>query len=220
MKIVSYIPIKLNNERLPGKNTKKLCNGRPLISYILETISKIDLINEKFAFCSTEEIKPYLRDGIKFLKRDKDLDGSNITFNNIFDSFLSLVNADIYILIHATAPFLKVETIECCINKVLSEGYDSAFTAIELQGFLWQNGVPCYNLKNIPRTQDIHPTYMETTGIYVFKKDVYINERRRIGNNPYIHVVSNKEAVDIDNADDFELANAWIKLEGENMENE
>ena len=35
MKIVSIIPIKLNNERFPGKNIKEMADGRPLISHIL-----------------------------------------------------------------------------------------------------------------------------------------------------------------------------------------
>ena len=34
MKIVAFVPVKLNNERLPGKNTKPFTNGDPLISYM------------------------------------------------------------------------------------------------------------------------------------------------------------------------------------------
>lgn len=46
-KIVSFIPIKLNNQRLPGKNLM-LLNGRPLCDYIFDTIGKIDIIDEKY----------------------------------------------------------------------------------------------------------------------------------------------------------------------------
>lgn len=31
MKIVSFTPVKLNNERVPGKNTKRFKDGTPLI---------------------------------------------------------------------------------------------------------------------------------------------------------------------------------------------
>ena len=41
MKTVAIIPMKLNNERLPNKNTKELKNGKPLCSYILNTITKV-----------------------------------------------------------------------------------------------------------------------------------------------------------------------------------
>lgn len=49
MKIVAIVPIKLNNERLPGKNTKML-GDRPLISYILETLSACDALDERYVF--------------------------------------------------------------------------------------------------------------------------------------------------------------------------
>ena len=34
MKVVAMIPIKLNNERVPGKNIKKFSDGTPLMSLI------------------------------------------------------------------------------------------------------------------------------------------------------------------------------------------
>ena len=39
-KIVAVMPIKLNNERLPGKNTKIL-GDKPLLRYELDTLLKI-----------------------------------------------------------------------------------------------------------------------------------------------------------------------------------
>ena len=30
MKVTAFVPMKLNNERLPGKNTKAFTNGKPL----------------------------------------------------------------------------------------------------------------------------------------------------------------------------------------------
>ena len=53
MKVVSFIPIKLNNQRLPGKNTMELA-GRPTCDYIFETISQVDTIDEKYVYCSVE----------------------------------------------------------------------------------------------------------------------------------------------------------------------
>lgn len=41
MKIVAIVPMKLNNTRLPQKNTKSFTNGKPLCYYILNTLLKI-----------------------------------------------------------------------------------------------------------------------------------------------------------------------------------
>ena len=45
MKTVAFVPIKLNNERLPGKNTKCFINGKPLITYILDTLKKVKVVD-------------------------------------------------------------------------------------------------------------------------------------------------------------------------------
>ena len=57
MKVVSFIPIKLNNQRLPGKNTM-LLEGRPTCDYIFETICNVNTIDEKYVYCSDEAIIP------------------------------------------------------------------------------------------------------------------------------------------------------------------
>ena len=54
-KIVSFIPIKLNNQRLPGKNLMNL-DGKPLCNYIFDTITEVDAIQEKYVYCSDDKI--------------------------------------------------------------------------------------------------------------------------------------------------------------------
>ena len=206
MKIVAMVPIKLKNERLPGKNTMIL-GGKPLIAHMLETLSKIKKIDKTYVFCSDLKINEYIDTDAVFLERSKTLDLQTATFNDIFDSFRSKIRADIYVVAHATSPFVKESTIDACINAVLNCGHDSAFTAIAMREFFWRNGQPMnFDPKNIPRTQDLEPLYCETSGAYVFKSEVYENSRRRIGENPFIAEVSVREAVDIDYKEDFEFA--------------
>lgn len=110
MKIVSFIPIKLNNQRLPGKNTMIL-NGRPTCDYIFDTISKVDSIDEKYVYCSDEAIKPYIQPyeekGLHFLKRDPYLDGFQVKGLEIIDRFVKDVDADIYVLTHVHNRLLR-----------------------------------------------------------------------------------------------------------------
>lgn len=210
MKIVSFIPIKLNNQRLPGKNTMIL-NGRPVCDYIFKTISSIDTIDEKYVYCSDEAIKPYIAPyeskGLCFLKRDSYLDGFQVKGLEIIDHFVKDVDADIYVLTHVTQPFTKSESIRNALEKVVSGEYDSAFSAVVLQDYLWMNGKPLnYDMKNIVRTQDLDPIYMETGAFFIFRKEVFTELGQRIGNRPYIYAIDQFEAVDIDVAEDFDFA--------------
>lgn len=212
MKIVSFIPIKLNNQRLPGKNTM-LLNGRPVCDYLFETVSKINEIDEKYIYCSDEAIIPYVKPyedkGVKFLKRDTYLDGFQVKGLEIIDRFVKDVDADIYVLTHVTQPFTKSESIRNALEKVVSGEYDSAFSAVKFQDYFWVNGKPMnYDMKNVVRTQDLDPIYMETGAFFIFRKDVFTKLGQRIGENPYIYEIDQFEAVDIDTAEDFEFAKA------------
>ncbi len=208
MKIVSFIPIKLNNQRLPGKNTMFL-GGRPLCDYIFKTLCKVDGIDERYVYCSDEAIKPYLPDEIQFLKRDPYLDGFQVKGLEIIDHFVKDVDADIYVLTHVTQPFTKASSIENALKKVVSGEYDSAFSAVMLQDYMWKGGKPFnYDMKNIVRTQDLDPIYMETGAFFIFRKEVFTELGQRIGNKPYIYEIDQFEAVDIDTAEDFEFAKA------------
>lgn len=209
-KIIAVMPIKMNNERLPGKNTK-LLGGKPLVQYQLDNLLHVEGIDSVNVFCSNEEIVSYLPDGVRFVKRPAELDLPTANFSQIFDTFAKQYDADIYVFDHATAPFVSIETIKECINAVVSGEYDSAFCATKIQDFLWQDGKPLnFDATNIPRSQDIKPIYRETSGVYVFTREVWQTLHRRIGNKPFVKEVSFREAVDINTPEDFRLAEALI----------
>jgi CMP-N-acetylneuraminic acid synthetase len=213
MKIVAVMPIKMNNERLPGKNIK-LLGEKPLLKYELENLIETNLVDSINVFCSDECICQYLPAGVSFIKRPEYLDLPNSNFSQIFEKFMSLVYADIYVYAHATAPFISVDTMRECILAVKNGNYDSAFCAVKIQDYLWQDGLPLnFNAANIPRSQDIKPIFRETSGVYVFRRKVFEKYHRRIGINPYVKEVTYKEAVDINNPDDFKLAQAMLNID-------
>lgn len=212
MKIVAIMPIKLKNERCPGKNTR-LLGPKPLMQYELDSLKEIGLCDSINVYCSDEAVVPFIPDGVNFLKRPKELDLPTSNFTQIFTSFMNEQDADIYVYAHATAPFITVETMTQCIEAVKSGEYDSAFCAVKLQDYLWQDGLPMnFDATNLPRTQDLKPIYQETSGVYVFTKEVFLHYKRRIGVKPFIKEVTFKEAVDIDNPEDFDLAEVMLNV--------
>ena len=208
MKVVALVPIKLNNQRLPNKNILDL-GGKPMCYYMTENLLNVEGIDEAYVYCSDESIINYMPEKMKFLKRDTYLDGNQ----EIYERFINEVDADIYVLAHATAPFIKKETIQNALNKVLSGEYDSALSVKKVQTFTWYKGKTLnYDLKDIPRTQDIEPIYYETSAFFIFKKEVFTKMgKRRIGNKPYFQEIDDIEAVDIDYLEDFKFAQAIIK---------
>ena len=214
MKVVVMIPIKLNNERVPGKNLKCFSDGTPLINFIQKACLNAKKVDEVYVYCSNEAVKEYLLPGVKFLRRPEFLDTSVVNCNDIIREFMKEVEADIYIASHATGPFTRSESIDKCVEAVQTGRYDSAFLARRLQEFLWQNGNAMnFDIQNFPRTQDLVPVYSEAPGAYVFTKDTFLKYDRRVGMKPYICVISEIEARDIDYQDDFDIADAiYMKI--------
>lgn len=208
MKVVAFVPIKLSNQRLPGKNVMPL-NGKPVCSYLFDTLAAAEGFDEKYVFCSDEAIIPYIPEGLSFLKREKWLDGNQVKGLEIIGNFIENIDADIYCITHVTSPFTKVSSYESSLGKILHEGYDSAFTAERIQTYCWYDGAPVnYDLCDIVTTQNIKPIYAEKSCFYMFRKEVFTKYHRRIGLNPFIQEVDAFEGVDIDTKEDFEFAQA------------
>ena len=209
MKIVAVVPMKLNNRRLPQKNTKAFTNGKPLCHYVLSTLLKIKSIDEIYVYCSNQDIKEFIPEGVQYLRRSSSLDQDTTKMNEVLKAFAEEVPADIYVMTHTTAPFIRAESIEKGLNAVISGEFDSSFAAKKLQDFLWKDGVPFnYQLNNIPRTQDLPVLYEETSGFYIYRKRIITELDRRIGESPFIVEVGEIESIDIDEKEDFVIADA------------
>ena len=209
MKTIAIVPMKLNNRRLPQKNTKVFTNGKPLCYYILSTLLTVEEIEEVYVYCSNPDIQKYIPEGVKFLKRSESLDQDTTSMTEVLTLFTQEVFADIYVMTHTTAPFMTKESIKKGLAAVKSGEYDSSFSAKKLQDFLWKDGVPFnYALDNIPRTQDLPTLYEETSGFYIYRREVMSELHRRIGVRPYIVEISEIESVDIDEEEDFMIADA------------
>ncbi len=96
--------------------------------------------------------------------------------------------------------------------------HDSAMTVLRQQDFGWFEGKPInYDPSSVPRTQDLEPVLIETTGLYVYERDLITEHNRRTGDRPFLIEVSRVEAVDINEPIDFEIAEAvyqWLHRDG------
>ena len=195
MKTTAFVPIRLNSQRVSGKNLRPL-SGSPLMCHILRTLTEVEGIDEIYVYCSDERIREFLPEGVRFLRRSEELDRDTTLGREIYDSFTAEVEADLYVLAHATSPFIRAETVADALRKVVSGEYDSAFSAEKIQTFAWYEGRPLnYSPENIPRTQTIEPVYIETSAFFIFPRALWTGRHRRIGDRPYMAVVDRRQAL-------------------------
>ncbi len=191
MKTVAFVPIRLNSQRVEGKNLRRL-GGEPLMCHILKTLLRTERIDAAYVYCSDTTLG-----------------------REIYDAFTAEVEADYYVLAHATSPFIRPKTIDDALEKVLTGAFDSAFSVEKIQTFAWYEGRPLnYSPDNVPRTQTLEPVYIETSAFFIFPRELWCERHRRIGDHPYMAVVDRIEGLDIDYPEDFAMAEVIAAARG------
>lgn len=211
MKVVAFLPAKGTSQRVDSKNTK-LLDGKPLFLHTLEKLMECSFINEVYLDTESEEIIDLASEtGCRIMRRDPDLASNNIDGNRLFHNEVNFVEADIYIQVLSTSPFIEKETIKKGVEVLKGESFDSAVLVREERQYTWNNEGPNYNLENIPNSIDLKDTIIETMGLYVVKREAALSTKRRIGNKPYLLKASALEAIDVNWQDDFDLADLIAK---------
>ena len=207
MKIVAFLPVKGTSSRIKSKNIK-LLDGKPLFLYTLEKLLECDFIDEVYLDSESEEIFNYVSE-IECLKLKRDpIYASNKTDGHmLFYNEARQVEADIYIQILCTSPFITKDTIKKGIDILLNHPeYDSVVLVKKEKLYLWDQNGPQYNINHIPNSEDLEDTIIETMGLYITRKEVALKYKKRIGKNPFLLEANPIEAIDINYLEEFELA--------------
>jgi CMP-N-acetylneuraminic acid synthetase len=206
MKVIAIIPIKMASKRLKDKNLLPF-GKETLLSNICKKALKSKYINETYVFSSSSFLEEKIPKGINFELRDEKYNSDSTSMNDILKDFAYKHDAEVYILLHSTAPFLKIDTIDKGLQEIINGEFDSSFAVKELHEFIWMDHEPLnYNLEKTPRTQDLKGIFVETSGFYAYKSEIIKKYNRRIGFHPKMIEVSETESIDIDEQLDYDFA--------------
>jgi len=118
---------------------------------------------------------------------------------------------------HVTTPLCGADQYDAGIQLYLDrlhEGYDSLVGVKELKNFLLnKEGKLVNNTTDIPwpRTQDLEPLYEINHTMFLAKREVYVEQKNRIGQKPLLHVMDEMHSFDIDWEEDFTIAEVMYK---------
>ena len=224
MSTIALLPMKAHSERVSGKNFRKLA-GKPLFQWILDALLAVDDIDQIVINTDARDILADngLQDSDRVLIRDRrpEICGDFVSMNLILEDDLAATNADQYIMTHTTNPLLSSTTIGKALAQykdAKSKGLaDSLFGVTKFQTrFYKSDGSPInHDPNNLIRTQDLEPWYEENSCIYVFDKPSFSATNARIGAKPILFEIPKLEAIDIDEKEDWFLANVVAQGLGE-----
>lgn len=206
--------MKGNSERVPNKNMRDF-DGAPLYHAVTKSLLTSKYIESVVIDTDSEIIakdaKENFGDKIIIIDRPVEIQGDFVSMNDIIDYDLSQLDGEYFLQTHSTNPLLRAETIDNAIEKFFDglDKFDSVFGVTKVQTrFYDKDANPInHNPQELLRTQDLEPLYEENSNFYIFSKESFKNSgKKRIGVKPQIFEVNKLEAVDIDEPEDFKLA--------------
>lgn len=221
--VVVVIPARGGSKGIPRKNVQRV-GGVPLVGRAVAAALAAEMVDRVVVSTDDDEIAAVAEEwGAQVVHRPAEISGdtagSESALVHAMDS-LAAGGVDVGILafLQATSPFIDPGALDDGIRLVSAGEYDSVFSAIETYGFLWQrhpeggaDGVN-HDPSLRPRRQDREPHYLETGAFYVMDADGFRAAGHRFFGKVGIVEVDERTAIEIDTADQLELAQAIAVL--------
>ncbi len=219
MKIIGMIPARLGSTRVKNKNLR-LLDDKPLIQHIVDAAKGSELLDSIYINSESnifEEIA--LLQDVNFYKRNDALSSNEATNDDFAIDFIKNTVGDILIQLLPTSPFITSSEIDCFIKEMIDKKYDTLVSVsnVQIESLFNQKPLNFDHFKKTPPSQELTPVKAYACGIMGWR---YENFKMNIekysaayhggdGKVGYFDL-SGYSLVDIDNEEDFLLAEAII----------
>ena len=222
---IAIIPARGGSKRIPKKNIK-LFNGRPMISYAIDSARKSELFDHIVVSTDDKDIKEIsikLGAEVPFDRPSQLADDYTPTVPVIRHAINQLErlhsNINNVCTIYPCVPLINTSDINNTYEIILKNPKYFCFPITEFTSAIQRSlkididkkMKPFYPQFQKTRTQDLEKAYYDTGLFYWGKKDLWL-EKDEIHHNSIGFEIPNWRVVDIDNQDDWQRAEFLYKL--------
>lgn len=211
MRGLVIIPARGGSKGIPNKNIRFLA-GKPLIYYTLKTVASSVQNLEIYVSTESRKIRVWVEHlGFNVIDRPINLSTDESTVDEvIIDAYSKLSSAkdyDYVLTIQPTSPLLSTTTLDSAIEMFLSQGFDTLISCVNNPHLFWleDSGKFIPNTSLRKNRQFLQKQYIET-GAFVLSKISNFNQGHRIAGNIGIFEIPFNESIDIDNYNDWSVA--------------
>ena len=223
---VAIITARGGSKRIPRKNIK-IFSGQPIINYSINAALESGLFNE--VMVSTDDVEiaeqaikagakvPFMRSA----ENSNDFAGTAEVICEVIEKYKSNnISFDTGCCIYPTAPFLTSDTLKSGYDIFNYKKYDVLFPAIQYS-YPIQRSIRLMSDGRVEmlwpenytkRSQDLEPVYHDVGQFYWFNTEVMLIKKKLFTDNSGVLVVSEMLSQDIDNEEDWRLAEMKYKL--------
>lgn len=211
MKIVAFIPAKGSSERVPGKN-QAILDGEHLFKRKLRQAIGCPMIAEVCLDTEDETLADLADDlPVHWLERPKSLASNATDGHEMFAWECSQrPDADIWVQLLCTAPFVTSDTITQAIEAFLANpDADSLVAVSKARQYCWEDGAPLYldSQGRIPNSTNLPEATIEAMSLYIVRNggaDSLPNQR--YGAKPMLFELDPIEQLDVNTHTDLDVA--------------
>ena len=223
--LIAIIPARGGSKRIPRKNIKGFL-GKPIIAYSIEAAFESKLFDEVMVSTDDEEIAEIARQygaNVPFARSEKNANDYATTIDvlvEVLETYKALNRTfETACCIYPTAPFVSAEILEKSYQMLQNEDFDSVYP-VQRFSFPPQRSVIFEDKKlrwQSPenaqiRSQDLTPLYHDAGQFYFFKTEKLLQSRSILTKNTSGIVISEMDAHDIDNEEDWAVAEFKFRL--------
>lgn len=219
-KILVVIPARGGSKGIPRKNIR-LLNHRPLISYPISIAQSSKYVDDIVVTTDDSEIALLSEKfGASVIRRSEELAGDDVPLDPvIYDALvqkekLAFDEYDIVVTLQPTSPLLKSSTLDAAIEKFEDFAIDSVLSVVDDRHLSW--GYDEKNERYFPnyierKNRQFLPKDFRETGAILITRRNFVHEDSRLGTNLDLIEVSRQESVDIDNYEDWWIAENYLQ---------
>lgn len=227
---IAIITARGGSKRIPKKNIKDFC-GKPIIAYSIEAALKSGAFTEVMVSTDSEEIAEISRKygaNVPFMRSKQNSNDYATTADVILEVLQQYKKQgkefEYTCCIYPTAPFVTESKLKEAMrimekNNPIEVMPVVAFSFPPQRCFvIGEDGYMQYKYKEfmLSRSQDLEKQYHDAGQFYIYKTDAYLKQKGIISDNIMPIIVSEMEVQDIDQEDDWKIAEIKYKRMKEN----
>jgi len=218
MSFKALIPVRAGSQRVKNKNIRPFANTN-LLELKIKQLKQVEGVDE---ICVSSDSKQMLEAaasaGATAILRDSKYATSEIPMNDVYEHLALNVDCEHILYTNVTSPLIEINTYQKCIEKYFSlKGYDSLNTVTLIKENLWLDDKPInYDPDNHPRSQDLPDIYALNFAVNIISRDAMISRRNIVGKKFYPYFIGKVESIDIDDEEDFAIAEIIYKMKAAN----
>lgn len=226
MTALCIITARGGSKRIPKKNIKEFC-GKPIMAYSIEAALESELFDEVMVSTDSEEIASVAKHygAVVPFMRSKATSDDYATTNDVLCEVVDKYNQlgqqfDFVCCIYPTAPFVTAQKLQLAYDILKASMAEQVVPVVQFS-FPPQR---CFIINSDTylrykwpenqrmRSQDLEPLYHDAGQFYFYKANVFYHKKSPIELKSIALVLSDLEVQDIDNMEDWNIAEMKYRL--------